>query len=82
MFEEAEQESMTLGDGGGDREKQTKWTKAKALRWWLRDERRGKGDRGLGDDACVSGMSNPGVVPQAAVYLMGLQFTWELDMNI
>lgn len=49
---------------------------------WLRDGRRGKGDRGLGDDARVSGMSNPGVVPQAAVSLMGLQLSWELDMNI
>lgn len=44
--------------------------------------RRGKGDRGLGDDACVSGPSNARDVPQAAVYPMGLQLSWELDMDI
>lgn len=44
--------------------------------------RRGKGDRGLGDDACVSGLSNARDVPQAAVYPMGLQLSWELDMDI
>lgn len=76
------QESVTPEDGGGDREKQTKWTNAKALGWWLRDGRKGKGDRGLGDDARDSGMSSPGVVTQAAVYPMGLQLSWELDMNI
>lgn len=27
----SKQESMTPGDGSGDRKKQTKWTKAKAL---------------------------------------------------
>lgn len=35
--------------------------KGESLRWWLRDARGGKGDRGLGDDAHVCGMSNLGV---------------------
>lgn len=38
LTEEAEQGGVTPGDGGGDREKQTKWTKAKTLGWWLREE--------------------------------------------
>lgn len=67
------------GDGGGDGEK---WTKDKALKWWLRDGRRSKGDRGFEDKAHVSGLSHPGDAPRAAVYPMGLQLWLELDVDI
>lgn len=59
-----------------------KWMKDKALRWWLRDGRRGEGNRSFEDKAHVSGLSNPGDVLQAAVYPMQLQFWLELDMDV
>lgn len=51
---------MNPRDGGGDGEKPTTWTKDNALGWWLWGGRRSKGDRGLGDDAHISGR-HPGV---------------------
>lgn len=42
-------------------EEMDKWTKEKALGWWLRDGRRDKGDRSFGEDAHVSSMNYVGV---------------------